>query len=44
MTTLHGWSIVAALVSATTPWTVVYVALAVARRQARLAGMAFAGS
>lgn len=35
MTTLHYWSIVAALISATTPWFVVRVALAVARNHAR---------
>jgi len=35
MTTLHSWSIAAALVSAVTPWFVVRVALAVARNHAR---------
>jgi hypothetical protein len=35
MTTLHYWSIAAALISVTTPWFVVRVALAVARNHAR---------
>lgn len=41
MTTLHGWSIGAALIAAATPWAVVRVALAVARRQAQSAAVPF---
>ena len=41
MTTLHRWSIAAALFSAATPWFVVRIPLAVARRHARGVGVAF---
>lgn len=41
MTTLHRWSIAAALISAATPWFVVRIALAVARWHARGVEVAF---